>query len=222
MKTVAIIPMKLNNERLPNKNIKLFSNGKPLCSYIFSTLMKVKGLDEIYVFCSDERIKEYLPSNIKFLKRDSSLDRNTSTMNEVLRAFTRIVNADIYVLTHTTAPFLTSKSFEACIEKIKYEKYDSVFSVRRVQEFLWKDGNPMNYDLENIPRTQDLPLIYRETCGFYMFKKETINKYNRRIGSNPYLYEVSELEAIDINDAFDFEIANSLVNNFEKEDVYEK
>jgi len=34
MKTVAVVPMKLNNSRLPNKNIKEFTNGKPLCHYI--------------------------------------------------------------------------------------------------------------------------------------------------------------------------------------------
>ena len=42
MKTVAIIPMKLNNERLPNKNTKELKNGKPLCSYILNTITKVK------------------------------------------------------------------------------------------------------------------------------------------------------------------------------------
>ena len=38
MKTIAIVPIKLNNERLPNKNIKPFDNGAPLCHYIFETL----------------------------------------------------------------------------------------------------------------------------------------------------------------------------------------
>ena len=33
MKTVAIVPMKLNNRRLPQKNTKSFTNGKPLCHY---------------------------------------------------------------------------------------------------------------------------------------------------------------------------------------------
>ena len=37
MKTVAVVPMKLNNRRLPQKNTKPFTNGKPLCWYILST-----------------------------------------------------------------------------------------------------------------------------------------------------------------------------------------
>ena len=31
MKVTAFVPMKLNNERLPGKNTKAFTNGKPLC-----------------------------------------------------------------------------------------------------------------------------------------------------------------------------------------------
>ena len=49
MKTVAIVPMKLNNRRLPQKNTKSFTNGKPLCHYILSTLLTVEGVDEVYV-----------------------------------------------------------------------------------------------------------------------------------------------------------------------------
>ena len=53
MKTVAVVPMKLNNRRLPQKNTKSFSNGKPLCYYILHTLLQVKQIEEVYVYCSN-------------------------------------------------------------------------------------------------------------------------------------------------------------------------
>ena len=34
MKIVAFVPVKLNNERLPGKNTKPFTNGDPLISYM--------------------------------------------------------------------------------------------------------------------------------------------------------------------------------------------
>ena len=74
MKTIAFVPMKLKNERLPGKNTKPFTHGKPLCKYILETLKKVKEIDEIYVYCSDPAILLYLPKGIKFLKRDPALD----------------------------------------------------------------------------------------------------------------------------------------------------
>ena len=65
-KTIAFIPLKLNNERLPGKNTKPFKGGKPLLTYILSTLTKVNGIDEAYVYCSNEGVKKYLPDGIKF------------------------------------------------------------------------------------------------------------------------------------------------------------
>ena len=69
MKVVALVPIKLNNMRLPNKNI-LDLAGKPLCSYMTSNLLNVKGIDECYVYCSDESIMDYMPEGMKFLKRE--------------------------------------------------------------------------------------------------------------------------------------------------------
>ncbi|MDR0643419.1 MAG: hypothetical protein LBG05_00695 [Treponema sp.] len=56
MKVIALVPVKLNNERLPGKNTKPFDNGEPLIHYILTTLAKVKRCEEIYVYCSDARI----------------------------------------------------------------------------------------------------------------------------------------------------------------------
>lgn len=69
MKTIAIVPMKLNNRRLPQKNTKPFTNGKPLCYYILSTLLSVEEIDEVYVYCSNSDIKEFIPEGVKYLQR---------------------------------------------------------------------------------------------------------------------------------------------------------
>ena len=49
MKTVAFVPVKLKNERLPGKYKRPCEKGDPLICYIIRTLLKVQGLDEIYV-----------------------------------------------------------------------------------------------------------------------------------------------------------------------------
>lgn len=213
MKIVAVVPMKLNNERLPNKNTKPFDNGKPLCYYILETLLKVTGIDDIYVYCSNPRIQDFIPKNIKFIRRSESLDTSSTSMNEVLKCFSEDVDADIYLMTHATSPFVKSSSIEKALSKVKSGEYDSAIAVQKVQDFLWKDGNPFNYDLSNIPRTQDLPKLFSETSGFYIYKKEIIQDYNRRIGFKPYLQEVTKIEATDIDEMDDFIIANAIFNN---------
>lgn len=212
MKTVAVVPMKLNNRRLPQKNIKAFTNGEPLCRYILSTLLKVEGIDEVYVYCSDEVIKNYIPEGVKYLKRSASLDLDTTKMNEVLECFARDVPADVYVMTHTTAPFISAESISKGLRAVLSGDHDSSFAVKKLQDFLWKDGNPFNYQLDNIPRTQDLPPLYEETSGFYIYRSEIITDMHRRIGNTPYLVEVGEIEAIDIDEPEDFEIADAVYN----------
>lgn len=212
MKTVAIVPMKLNNTRLPQKNTKCFTNGKPLCCYILDTLLKIDKIDEVYVYCSNEAIKDFLPEGVYYLKRDKSLDTDTTKMNEVLKAFAKDVPADIYVMTHTTAPFISKESILKGIEAVESGMNDSAFAAKKLQDFLWSNGRPFNYELENIPRTQDLPPLYMETSGFYIYEAHVINELGRRIGESPYIVEVDEIEAMDIDEKEDFEIADAIYN----------
>lgn len=212
MKIVAVVPMKLNNSRLPQKNTKPFTNGRPLCNYILSTLLTVSSIDEVYVYCSNPEICNYIPDDVKYLRRSNKLDQDTTKINEVLSSFARDVPADIYVLAHTTAPFIKKESIERGLLAVKSGEYDSSFAAKKLQDFLWKNGAPFNYELDNIPRTQDLPVLYEETSGFYIYRNEVMTKLNRRIGKNPFIVEVGEIESIDIDEAEDFIIADAIFN----------
>ena len=211
MKTIALIPIKFNNRRLPGKNIKPLG-GRPLMQYIQETLLQVKGIDEIYVYCSDEGVKEYLLPGVCYLKRPQSLDQDSTKINEVLASFAQAKKADLYLLTHATAPFIKAESIQKGIDAVKSDNYDSAFAVIRQQDFLWQNGKPLNYDLSAIPRTQDLVPIYRETCGFYLYTYWQIVEQNRRIGDKPYFVEVSEIEAVDIDEQEDFDLAEAIVS----------
>lgn len=213
MSTIAVVPMKLNNRRLPQKNTKSFTGGKPLCYYILSTLLTVDGLDEVYVYCSNPDIQEFIPNGVKYLKRSTSLDQDSTKMNEVLQCFAKDVPADIYVMTHTTAPFISKASIEKGLWAVASGGFDSSFSVKKLQDFLWKEGAPLNYRLDNIPRTQDLPVLYEETSGFYIYRNDVITKLNQRIGVKPFIVEIGKIESIDINEPEDFAIADAIYNH---------
>jgi len=211
MKTVAIIPIKLNNERLPGKNTKLLGN-KPLINYILDEISSIKEIDEIFVYCSNDTIQEYLPEKIKYLKRPEILDLATSNFNQIFESFMKVIDSDIYVYAHATAPFITSSTISDCIEKVKSGKFDSAFTASKIQDYLWLDGKPLNFDATNLPRSQDLKPIYRETSGVYVFTKECYLKNHRRIGNIPYIKEISFRESIDINNAEDFDLAQIMLN----------
>lgn len=211
MKIVAVIPIKLNNRRLPGKNITPFTNGEPLCTYIQNTLKSCKNIDEIYIYCSDETIKKYLVTGIKYLQRSADLDTDQTSIIDVLCAFAKEVPADIYVLCHATAPFISKESIQKGLDAVISRKYDSSFSATMMQDFMWSYNKPINYKLTNIPRTQDLSPIYIESSGFYIFTKEVI-KAHRRIGNTPKIIEISKIESIDIDEKEDFEMADAMFN----------
>ena len=90
--------------------------------------------------------------------------------------------------------------------------YDSAFCAQEIRDFLWQDGKPLNFNAQNLPRSQDLPPIYRETSGVYVFTKEVFEKYHTRIGKRPFIKIVSYKEAVDINNYEDFMLAERLLN----------
>ena len=172
-KVVSMIPIKLNSERVKDKNIRAFFDGKPLVAFIAEAVSQSRYIDEAYVYCSNEKIKDYLPNKVNYLKRPEFLDENNYNCNDIIREFMKVVDADIYSVNHSTAPFTLSESIDRCIETVGADnEYDSAFLVKKVQTFLWSKGKAMNFDPQHFPRTQDLEPIYVETSGAHVFTRE--------------------------------------------------
>lgn len=211
MRIVAIMPIKLHNERCPGKNTRLLGS-KPLLQYELDSLKATGLCDSISVYCSDEAVVPFLPEGVNFLQRPKELDLPTSNFTQIFSCFMKEKDADIYVYAHATAPFVTTETMAQCIDAVKTGKYDSAFCAIKLQDYLWKDGKPLNFDATNVPRTQDLEPIFQETSGVYVFSKEVFEKYKRRIGMKPFIKEVSFREAVDIDNPEDFDLAEVMLN----------
>lgn len=211
MKIIAIMPIKLHNERCPGKNTRILGT-KPLLQWELDSLKATGLCDSINVFCSSEEVVPFIPEGVNFVKRPEYLDLPTSNFTQIFEAFMEEYDADIYVYAHATAPYITIETMKQCIEAVKSGKYDSAFCAVKIQNYLWQDGEPLNFDASNLPRTQDLKPIYQETSGVYAYTKEAFLKYHRRIGKKPFIKEVSFKEAVDIDNPEDFDLAEALVN----------
>lgn len=175
--------------------------------------LKKTGLcDSINVYCSDEAVMPFIPEGVNFIKRPKELDLPTSNFTQIFTCFMNEQDADIYVYAHATAPFITVETMKQCINAVKSGEFDSAFCAVKLQDYLWQDGQPLNFDASNLPRTQDLKPIYQETSGVYAFTKEVFEKYKRRIGIKPFIKEVTFKEAVDIDNPEDFDLAEVMVN----------
>ncbi len=210
MKRVAFVPIRLNSQRVEGKNLRMLG-GQPLMTYLLRSLAAAKNIDEVYVYCSDSTISDFLPEGVKFLKRDERLDSNTTLGAEIYDAFTAEVDADIYILAHATSPFIRTATIEDAVARVESGEYDSAFSAERVQTFAWWEGKPLNYSLEHVPRTQDLEPVYVETSAFFIFQRDVWRTLHRRIGERPYTAVTDRIESMDIDNPDDFLLAEAIV-----------
>lgn len=217
MKITALVPLKTNSQRVPRKNFIMLA-GKPLFMHIFETLLKVPMIDEVICWSSDEIFKDYLPQGVRFIKRDDYLDGDNIKAKDLFMAAAKQIDTDYFVLTHATAPFISSTSISKGIGAI-FDGFDSSFSVKEVKNYCWYRNTTLNYELENPVKTQDLESIYFETSGFFIYPKKLMIEKGRRVGDNSKMIPVSDLEAIDIDEKSDFEFAKLLETELYKKDL---
>ena len=210
MKVVAFVPIRLNSKRVVGKNLKMLG-GKPLMQYILETLSKVGNIDEVYVYCSSEEVIPYLPQGVKFLKRSTLLDGDETLGKEIYEAFVKEVDADVYMLAHTTSPFIKVETIENAIDKVVNGGHDSSFSAQKIQTFTWYNGSPLNYDLKKIPQTQKIEPVFVETSAFYIFRKEIWTVEHQRVGFKPYMAITDAIEGVDIDYPEDFAFAEKVL-----------
>lgn len=217
MKIKALIPVRSGSERVPYKNIRPFADST-LLDIKIQTMLNVKGLDGIIVNSnSDEMLKIASKYGVETIKREDKYATSKVLMSDVYVNLAENINADIVLFTHVTSPLLKAETISKMIEKYRtIEKHDSVSSVYSLKQFLYLDGKPLNYDPLRQPRTQDLPNIYVYNSGVSIITREKMKEYRNVVGRNPYLYEVSGIEAFDIDTMFDFKVAEYLYKNEKK------
>lgn len=213
---IALLPMRHQSVRVPEKNYRLLA-GKPLYSYIIQTLLDCPEIGQIAIDTDSPVIVEGLTRDfpqVRIIDRPDHLRADTVPMNDILLHDCGLVQAELYLQTHSTNPLLTSASISGAIQTFlnRKEEYDSLFAVTKLQTRLWNgDGKPLNHDPGVLVRTQDLPPIYEENSCIYLFNGQILAERRNRLGYRPLMYEISAEEAWDIDDELDFEVVESLM-----------
>lgn len=214
-KTIALLPMKANSERVKGKNFRDF-NGKPLFRWILDTLLEVDEIDQVVINTDARRIlaDNGLTDTARVLIRDRKPEicGDFVSMNKVLADDIAAVTADTYVMTHTTNPLLSANTIRGSLQTFaqarREGRADSLFTVNKVQtRFYRADCSAVNHDPANLIRTQDLEPWFEENSNLYLFSRESFAATNARIGKKPMMYEGPRFESIDIDDQEDWNFA---------------
>lgn len=215
-KLIALVPMRHNSQRVQGKNYRLLA-GKPLYQHIMETLLAVPEIQEIVVDTDSNPVMNGLRENfpqVKVINRPEHLRADDIPMNEILIHDAGQCPADFYLQTHSTNPLLKSETISRAIRAFNenYPKLDSLFSVTRWQtRFYDKQGNAVNHNPRELIQTQDLPPMYEENSCIYIFTRENLIAKRHRISDHPLMFEIPRLEAVDIDEESDFQIADILM-----------
>ena len=212
---VALLPMKANSERVKGKNFKDFC-GKPLFSWMLDTLLEVEEIDEIIINTDAQHIlaENGLVDKDRVTIRDRrpEICGDLVSMNLVLEDDVQNVEADIYLMTHTTNPLMSAPTIRAALKDFQTAqsegKADSLFTVDKVQtRFYRADCSAVNHDPDNLVRTQDLEPWFEENSNLYIFTRESFAKTDARIGEMPTMFQSPRFESIDIDTPEDWDMA---------------
>ena len=210
----AIVPIKLQSERVPNKNFREF-NGKPLFYWIINTLKKVEEIDEIIITMNHEtvftKVSKYF-DNINYILRPEELRNDNVTANALIENVLEQTKGKKFLYTHTTNPLLTKETVKQSIQDFEnlYPAYDSLLAVTKLLIRAYDESKrPINHNPRNIIQTQDLVPIYEDNSHLYIFSRETFNMHGR-VGDNPYFAIMNKRDAVDIDEEEDFILAELL------------
>ena len=155
--------------------------------------------------------------NVDTLKRTSILSTDVTTLDPVIYNATVAyekkydINFDIVVTLQATSPLLKAESIDKAIDFFISKGYDTVLSCKKRSHLSWiKINDKFITNYKERLNSQYLKPIYEETGGFLITKRQYIQT-NNRIGNNVSLFELSDMESLDIDDPKDWWIAKKFL-----------
>ena len=211
---IAVVAVRKGSQRIKNKNILPFGNSNML-EMKLQLLKSVRNIDKIIVNSDcDKMLKIAKEYSVGAVKRDRYYASSECTNSEFHGHIAEVTNCDTIFLAPVCSPFVSVESHEKAIKYYQENDFDSVTSVSEVKNHLWLNGAPINYSLENVPNSQDLPDVVKLNYGITIVDREIMKKYKRVVGNNPGFYKLNKFESIDIDTEFDLFLAKQVYKEY--------
>jgi len=215
---LAIIPARGRSKRLPGKNI-LNLAGKPLIAWSITSGIESKYIDRLLVSSDDMEIinisERYGADTI--IRPDQLATDAAATFDTVKHALDNVKSYDYVVLLQPTSPLRSSCHIDSAIKTLYEKKCSAVISVCAMEHSpLWSNSLPEDGNLKNFfrkemmnKRSQDLEDYYRLNGAIYICESEKLlEEGGFFLKEGAYAYKMSKASSIDIDDMYDFEMAN--------------
>ena len=216
MKIIGIIPARGGSKSIPLKNIKLL-NGKPLIEYTIESALLSNVLDRIIVSTDHDDIdaiaKKY--NNVEVFRRPAKFSTDQSSSEDALLNVCDQIQeresyiADVVFTLEPTSPLRSISTIIRCKEMFENKDVDSVVGVVETNGVYGKvvDNKYKLLFSEQSRRRQDREALFKISSTIFATKMSTLRNTKDVLGGELYPLIINRKEAIDINDEYDFMIA---------------
>lgn len=226
MKILAVIPARAGSRGIPNKNIRIIG-GHPMIYYAISNALKSEFITDVCVSTDSPEvaiIAKQMGVNVRW--RDEKLCRDEVTLDAVIFdaavadaagiadscSVADVTDWDYVVTMQPTSPTLEVATLDNAIKYSIDNDVDTLISAINAPHLSWgeKEGRKVPNYAERLNR-QYLPPCYMETGAFVVAKSSVVTA-KTRIGAKVDVYEVSESEAVDVDNFTDLQMVSSIID----------
>jgi CMP-N-acetylneuraminic acid synthetase len=230
MKNFAFVFARGGSKGLPGKNIRLLA-GKPLIHYSIETAKKCPAIDEVFVSTDDTAIAEIArQAGAIIIERPAELANDTSPellswRHGIEWVETHYGKFQYFVSLPATSPLRGVSDVEGAITKLKSSLADICISVTpasrspyfNMVKILDNETCELVIKPEGaVTRRQDAPDVFDITTVVYVTSPEFIKNNDSLFSGSVTSVVVPKDRAVDIDDIYDFLLAEAIVSEIRK------
>lgn len=209
----GILPIKEHSDRVPGKNFRIVE-GAALWMYALGNLARSCICDKIIINTdlpgAFANVTTLCPIDVD--ERPEHLRATDVSMNDILADVISRHRADIYIQIHATSPFVYPWRFQKALRVLEKSGAECAYAVTEHHaRFDLENGRPINHDPGALIPTQDLAPLYEENSAFYFFRYESFMRTGSRVGGRRTRIVTHPIEAIDIDEPCDMELAELVI-----------
>ena len=224
MKNIAIIPARSGSKGLKDKNIRNLC-GKPLLSYSIKAAEESDIFDEIMVSTDSElyaAIAREYGASVPFLRSGATSSDTAGSWDVVMEVLDNYKQLrgwtfDNVCLLQPTSPLRTAEDIKNAYELLQNAQI-AVVSVCEVDHSpLWCNTLPSDKSLDgfitlsNNKQRQGINKYYRINGAIYFVRTAALYEDPFLYRQGSYAYIMDKKKSIDIDDEFDFHLADFLM-----------
>jgi CMP-N,N'-diacetyllegionaminic acid synthase len=229
LEILGVIPARGGSKAIPRKNLALLRN-RPLIAYTCDAVRGSTLLTRTIISTDDPEIAQTVQQygiEVPFM-RPAELSEDSTVIIPVLQhALTalRPYRPDIVVLLQPTSPLRTSAHIDGALQLMIETNSDTVVSTIKVPHnfspasVMRMENGLLTPYAEGTPilRRQDKPLVYARNGPAVLASKTEVIENGALMGNVMRGFEMDRLSSLDIDEAFDLELADMFMTLRDKQ-----